>query len=64
MATTSPRSIAALDVPAEQVAAEATSLPACELAHLLDANDANYIHCATDPDAQVPDSDWTPGGTR
>lgn len=35
-----------------------------DLAHLLDACDANYIHCATDPDAQVPDSDWTPGGQQ
>ena len=57
MATTTPRPAA--DVPAEPPA----GLPLVEQQHLLDACDANYIHCATDPDAQIPDSDWTPGGT-
>lgn len=70
-APTSPRrTIADLDVPLADVVRDVKRLAdyragqLAELAHLLDANDANYVHCATDQDAQVPTSDWTPGGQQ
>lgn len=66
-----PRSIADVDVPLEQLAADVARLAErrryadCQLTaqqHVLDANDRAYIHNATDHPDLIPSSDWQPGG--